>query len=395
VSLATRGTGTVYKRGSRWWVQFCYRGEVRRETSGSTSRADAVRLLKKRLAEMGAGRLVGPDPEKVTLADLLQMLVDDYGLKGNRTTARAKQGMAHVTEHFGAQAKALDVTADGLVAYAQRRREAGAKPATVRNELAALRRAFNLAVRAGRLPSRPAFPVIEARNRRVGFFERADFERVLAHLPEGVAALAEFLYWSGWRKGEALALEWRSVDEAAGIIRIEDSKNGEPWTLPYRALPQLEAVIDGQRTRTTALEQAEGRIISAVFHRGGKPIRDFRRAWVKACVAAGLGHERREKDTLDAEGNVTRKGKVLARVAFKMIHDNRRTAARNMSRAGVPEQVIMALCGWKTRSVFDRYRIVNEADLADGLGRLAAAQERKAESEAASGNVAAFRKVAR
>ena len=44
--------------------------------------------------------------------------------------------------------------------------------------------------------------------------------------------------------------------------------------------------------------------------------------------------------------------------------------------------------------VFDRYRIVNEADLADGLGKLAAAHESKAQPEAASGNVTAFRKVA-
>lgn len=104
MSRSMRGTGTVYKRGSRWWVQYCYRGEVRRETSNSASRTDAVRLLKKRLAEMGSGRLLGPDPEKVTLADLRQMLVDDYGLKGNRTTPRAEQSFAHVTDHFGEQA---------------------------------------------------------------------------------------------------------------------------------------------------------------------------------------------------------------------------------------------------------------------------------------------------
>jgi len=56
--------------------------------------------------------------------------------------------------------------------------------------------------------------------------------------------------------------------------------------------------------------------------------------------------------------------------AFRMTPAPRRGALAAL----VPERAIMELCGWSTRSVFDRYRIVAECDLAEGLGKLAAGQ---------------------
>jgi integrase len=365
--------GRVYQRGGVWWIGYYHDGKEHRESSRSTKRPAAVALLKRRQQETGAGR---PHEEaaSILLSDLERIIRDDYLLQRRRSGRRLAQLWRHLAAHFGEHEPAIRINGPRLGAYVTARLAAGAARGTIKNELNALRRAFKLAQRGGTLLANevPIFPTIKTSDARQGFFERGDHDRVRAALPADEGDLAELLYWTGWRTSEAKALRWSNVDEAAGIIRIEDSKNGEPRTLPYSVLPALADLIAHRRTVTDAVQKARGMVVAHVFHRNGEPIRHFRRSWTSACIAAGLGQELREPDVLDDAGNVEKRGRLLRKVARRTVHDYRRSAARNLSRAGVPEGVIMKLCGWKTRTVFDRYRIVAERDLAEGLAKLAA-----------------------
>lgn len=229
---------------------------------------------------------------------------------------------------------------------AQRLRE-GVAPASVKNDLSILRRAFRLAEKAGKAIC-PPFPSISVNNVRKGFFERPDAEAVHATLPMYLQPVARFAYLTGWRiRSEILALEWRQIDFAAGIVRLEPgtTKNDDGRTLPFAVLPELGALLHAQRERTGHLEREHGLIIPWVFHRDGHPIKDFRKAWRNAYKAAG--------------------------VPDRIPHDFRRTAVRNLERAGVPRSVAMKLTGHKTESVYRRYAIVSESDLAEGLKKLA------------------------
>lgn len=131
----------------------------------------------------------------------------------------------------------------------------------------------------------------------------------------------------------------------AGWLRLEpgETKNGEGRNFPLT--PELREVMEIQLTKTREFEQTTGRIIPWLFHRNGNPIKDFRWAWAAACKEAG--------------------------VAGRIPHDFRRTAVRNLERAGVPRSATMAMVGHRTESIYRRYAIADEAMLKEGAIKLA------------------------
>ena len=195
---------------------------------------------------------------------------------------------------------------------------------------------------------RPYIPMLREQNVRSGFFEQDQLDAVVCHLSDALTPMVRFAYLTGWRiQSEVLTLEWRQVDFAAGTVRLEvgQAKNGAGREFPFSEFSELAAVLDHQRRMTKFVGQARGRIVPWVFHRNGKPIRDYRRAWKTACAAAGC--------------------------PGRIPHDFRRSAVRNLIRAGVSDKVAMQLTGHKTCSVFDRYDIVSGADLREGVRKLA------------------------
>jgi len=110
--------------------------------------------------------------------------------------------------------------------------------------------------------------------------------------------------------------------------------------------PELRAVLERQRDLTEALQQKQGRIIPWIFHRCGERIRQIQKNWDKATEAARL------------------KGLIP--------HDLRRTAVRNLERAGVPRSAAMNLVGHKTESIYRRYAITDEAMLQEAGAKLSA-----------------------
>ncbi len=129
------------------------------------------------------------------------------------------------------------------------------------------------------------------------------------------------------------------------FLKAQDTKTGIPRVLYFPK--DLSRVLEAWKR----LCEEKWSSCPWICHRGGIQLRSLKHSWRQACIRVGLGKMVEDKE----KGREVWQGRIP--------HDFRRTAVRNMVRAGIPEKVSMAISGHITRSVFDRYNIVNETDL--------------------------------
>jgi integrase len=341
--MAKKGTGHIYTRGATYWVKFYANGAPVYESTKSTKYEDALRLLRRRLTEADDGVFRARRAGRVLVAELLADLLLDYQANNPRSYRDFCEPIVRARlRPFWARYRASQVTTEKLLEYQAMRLGDGRAPGTVNREMALLRRAFNLGKQATppKVVIAPHFPMLPEDNVRTGFLEHAQYLRLLAELPKGLKPLLVVGYHTGCRAGELLQLKWPQLDLMAAKITLYPgtTKNKQGRTIPiYGDMRPVLAIERQERDQSWPKSPW-------VFSRRGERIVSFRRSWDDACKRAG--------------------------VSGLLFHDLRRSAVRNMVRAGIPERVAMAISGHKTRAIFDRYNIVSERDLQEAGERI-------------------------
>jgi len=347
-----QGDGYLVCRNGIFYAVTYQRGRKVRETLKTRDPEVAAKRLLALRRKRDLGTYVTPQVRRVTVGELLDELLVHLEVRGVASLDKARSTLKAVRSELG-HCPALELDTASIERSQKTWLDEGRRPATVNRRCELLRQAYRLAARhtPPKVAVVPHIPLLRVQNARQGFVGPGEFSRLVAAIPDpDVRDFVEWCGWTGMRPGEARQITWEMVDLEGLAMRLDPraAKTREGRTIALTG-PLLRIVRRRLKSRRLGCE--------LVFHRSahgkdGQPVKDYRKMWRLALKEARLP-------------------------LTLLPYDLRRSALRNMVRAGVDFTVAMKISGHKTRSTFDRYNIVDEVDIRAALGRTAAYVEKK------------------
>jgi integrase len=325
--------------GKVYWIEYYVNGRRKRERIGPNKKAAEQRLrevLKLRAEE----RFIDKDPaSRLTLGELCKWYLDLPEVKAKDSYNRDGHFIGHLKRLLGEGTKIKDITPGKMESYQKQRLAEPSPvhpgmnitPCEVNKEVMALKIIFNRAVRHGKLKLNPIAQVkrLPENNIRQRVLTHEEFTALLNASEPHLRPIIQMAYHMGMRKDEIVRLVWSEVDLRKGFIRLpgDRTKTDSPRTIPLH--PEVRNILE---------KLPRGLHTDRVFLRHGQPFDEIKHSFQSACEKAEIE-------------NFT-------------FHDLRHCALNNLRKAGNDFFQIMAMSGHKTISVFKRYNLVTEEELA-------------------------------
>jgi integrase len=414
-----RGTGTLYQQKDRngnvlptWWMSFYGRGGMQRMSTGTTDEKKATKILDQKIAEVKTNTFVDPKKAKVTVDQLFTLSLEHYQVKKRKSLPDFKaRWKNHLQPFFGGR-KASHVTTELINRYILKRVASNASPCTINRELANLKKMFNYAAKRTKTITLDSVPHIELleedENGRGDYVEDKDYPALAEAFGKvglWARAIFEVGFTFGFRKSEMLGLRIRNINLSAKTIILppRSTKNKQP-----RLVVMTERVY--QLLKPLAVEKNPDDFLFT--RKDGHPVKDFRVIWERCCVDAGVaryvcttcapevvgeckihGTEKlrwmdkaqTKKVCLSCAPTVQKqcpKCEKATRLSYDglLVHGLRRTAAINLTMAGVPRQYAKQVTGHQEDKMYDRYSKIARKQMEQTTNQIEAYQRSQAEA---------------
>lgn len=324
---------SLYQRkdSPHWWVKLSHNGRTLQRSTGTSDRAKAQEYHDKLKASLWDQERLGIKPSYTWNEAVVKWLAET---RHKASRADDILLLRRLDKHLNGVvlSRITRQTIDGII---ESRLADGVTNATVNRLLAVLRAILRKAAMEWEWIDRhPKVPSLPERMRRDRFLTRAEADRLIAELPQHLAAMVRFSLETGLRQANVTGLRWSQVDLA----------NRRAWIHADQAKARRAIGVPLSAAAVIVIREQIGKHPDYVFSYKGKPVIHVNNhAWLKALKRAGIS-------------------------GFRW-HDLRHTWASWHAQAGTPMHVLQELGSWRSSEMVRRYAHLSVDHLADYVER--------------------------